>query len=90
MLNISSFPSLKNIAETILSEGDAGQIILFCIPSKAIWSKWNEHLITALNNKLTIRGRNQIWGTHIADPESSNPMEDIAEYIGIDQNAGPK
>ena len=90
MLNVSSLPSLKNIAETILSEGDAGQIILFCIPSKDVWIKWKDYLITALNNKLTERGRSQIWENHIADIESSNPMEDIADYIGIDPNAGPE
>jgi hypothetical protein len=88
MLNVSSLPSLKNIAETILSEGDAGQIIVFCIPSKAVWVKWKDYLITALNSRLTERGVNQIWDSHIANPESINPMEDIAEYIGIDQYAG--
>nr|WP_321402068.1 hypothetical protein [uncultured Desulfobacter sp.] len=90
MLNVSSLPSLKNIAETILTEGDAGQIILFCIPSIVIWSKWKEYLITALNSKLTEMGRSQIWENHIADAESSNPMKDIAQYIGIDQHAGPE
>jgi len=87
MLNIEDLPSLKNIAEVILSEGSSGQLIIFCIPTENIWSKWKEYLLNALKARLNERGQKQFWETHAADRNSSDPQQNIAEFSGLTNDA---
>jgi hypothetical protein len=88
MLNIEDLPSLKNIAKMILSEGSAGQLIIFCIPTENIWIEWKELLITALNNRLNEKNQKQIWGLHTADRNSNTPKEDLANFLSLGNYAG--
>jgi hypothetical protein len=87
MINIEELPSLKNIAEVILSEGGSGQLIIFCIPTEDVWTKWKSILLNALKNRLNERGENEFWDTLAADNNSSSPQKDIAEFLGFDINS---
>lgn len=83
MLNVEDLPSLKNIAEVILSEGSSGQLIIFCIPTEDVWMKWKDFVLNALKNRLNERGESQFWDTLAADNNSSSPQKDIAEFLGF-------
>ena len=87
MLNVEDLPSLKNIAEVILSEGNSNQLIIFCIPTENIWIKWKDFILNALKNKINERGESQFWETLIADNKTSSPQKDIAAFLGFRNNA---
>ena len=87
MLKIENLPSLKNIADVILSEGSSGQIILFCIPSHGVWEKWKENLLNALNNSLIEKGHRQVWDILTANTSSNNPQKDVAEFLDLEDDA---
>ena len=87
MLKVETLPSLRNIAEVILSEGSSGQIILFCVPSENTWEKWKEYLLNAFNISLSENGKEQIWETLSGDTHSVNPQKDIAEFLELDRQA---
>lgn len=87
MLNVEDLPSLKKIANVIITEGSSGQLIIFCIPTENIWMKWKDLLITALNNQSNEKNKNQIWHMHTADEDSDTPKKDLADFLSLGEYA---
>lgn len=84
MLTIDLLPSLREIAETIISGDDSGQLILFCFPSKNVWLKWKDFLVTALSSCLSEAGRPVIDEIIQADILSDEPQKDLADKLSVD------
>lgn len=86
MLTIGSLPSLRGIAEAIISGDDSGQLILFSFPSKDVWGKWREVFLEALDTCLSERDKGTLVDGIIAmAPGSDNPQNDLAEKLEIDE-----
>ena len=88
MLRIEELPSLKNIADVILKEGRAGQLILFSFPTEDVWEKWQEFFLESLRIRLNERGEEPFWDVFSADNNSLTPEHDIAEFLGLPPSSG--
>ena len=85
MLTIGSLPSLRSIAATIVSGDESGQLVLFSFPSREIWVKWKDSFLEAMDACLSERGRGVLYdGIITMDPDSSNPLNDLAEKLAVD------
>jgi len=86
MLTIGSLPSLRGIAETIVSGDDSGQLILFSFPSKQVWEKWRDFFIEALDTCLSERDKGALYDGIIAMEAGSDiPQNDLAEKLDVDE-----
>ena len=88
MQRLAELPSLKEIAETILAEGRAGQLILFSLPDRDTWNKWGDYLLQSLKNRLRERGEETFWETLQVDMSQDNPHELICDHLALPHQAG--
>jgi hypothetical protein len=63
----------------------SGQLILFSFPSQQIWLKWQKYFIAAMDACLGENGRGALYDGIISmDPDSDNPINDLAEKLASD------
>ncbi len=83
MVKIEELPSLKSVADVIITESRAGQVIIFSFPTAEVWGRWRHFFLESLRNRLVELGEEPFWDVLIAVNDSSSPQKDIADFLGI-------